>query len=199
VSPANESGGLIELVSDRSNPRRASFLAREEGIFVEPGIGCRGCGSCWPSSNAGEIDSGLQIADHRAGHGLKDVDTACLATWSDSCRGRDSRLARHLIGLWAGGLSVTGAINPKEETMRADLAQQRVLGPGRSVTVEVPATSANLGPGFDCFGLALDWRERVNLAVIEDGYRIEVSGEGAAELPRDESHLIIRAVLVGLG
>ena len=82
--------------------------------------------------------------------------------------------------------------------MRADLAQHRVLVPGRSVTVEVPATSANVGPGFDCFGLALDWRERVNLAVIQDGYRIEVSGEGAGELPRDESHLIIRAVLVGL-
>jgi hypothetical protein len=80
--------------------------------------------------------------------------------------------------------------------MRADLAQRRVLVPGRSVTVEVPATSANVGPGFDCFGLALDWRERVNLAVIEDGYRIEVSGEGAAELPRAESHLLIRAVLV---
>jgi homoserine kinase len=82
--------------------------------------------------------------------------------------------------------------------MRADRVQQRVLGPGRSVTVEVPATSANVGPGFDCFGLALGWRERVNLAVIDDGYRIEVSGEGAAELPRDETHLIIRAVLVGL-
>jgi homoserine kinase len=75
---------------------------------------------------------------------------------------------------------------------------QMTLAPGRSVTVEVPATSANLGPGFDCFGLALDWRERVNLAVIEHGYQIEVSGEGAAELPRDESHLIIRSVLVGL-
>jgi homoserine kinase len=72
------------------------------------------------------------------------------------------------------------------------------LAPGRSVTVEVPATSANLGPGFDCFGLALDWRERVNLAVIEHGYQIEVSGEGAAELPRNESHLIIRSALVGL-
>ena len=66
------------------------------------------------------------------------------------------------------------------------------------MTVEVPATSANLGPGFDCFGLALDWRERVNLAVIEQGYQIEVSGEGAADLPRDESHLIIRSALVGL-
>jgi homoserine kinase len=82
--------------------------------------------------------------------------------------------------------------------MRPDRADHRVLAPGRSVTVEVPATSANLGPGFDCFGLALDWRERVNLAVIEHGYQLEVSGEGAAEVPRDESHLIIRSALVGL-
>jgi homoserine kinase len=80
----------------------------------------------------------------------------------------------------------------------ADPSDQQVLTPGTSVPVEVPATSANLGPGFDCFGLALDWRERVNLAVIEKGYQIEVSGEGAAELPRDESHLIIRSALVGL-
>jgi homoserine kinase len=82
--------------------------------------------------------------------------------------------------------------------MRPDRADHPVLAPGRSVTVEVPATSANLGPGFDCFGLALDWRERVNLAVIEHGYQLEVSGEGAAEVPRDESHLIIRSALVGL-
>jgi len=77
-------------------------------------------------------------------------------------------------------------------------SDQPVLSPGSSVLVEVPATSANLGPGFDCFGLALDWRERVSLAVIEQGYQIDVSGEGAAELPRDESHLIIRSALVGL-
>lgn len=82
--------------------------------------------------------------------------------------------------------------------MDVPLAEQRVLSRGRSVMVEVPATSANLGPGFDCFGLALDWRERVNLAVIDHGYQIEVSGEGATELPRDETHLIIRAALVGL-
>ena len=82
--------------------------------------------------------------------------------------------------------------------MDVPLAEQRVLSRGRSVMVEVPATSANLGPGFDCFGLALNWRERVNLAVIDHGYQIEVSGEGATELPRDETHLIIRAALVGL-
>lgn len=69
---------------------------------------------------------------------------------------------------------------------------------GHAVTVEVPATSANLGPGFDCFGLALDWREHVSLAVTGSGYQLDVSGEGAESLPRDESHLIIRSTLVGL-
>jgi homoserine kinase len=72
------------------------------------------------------------------------------------------------------------------------------LAAGATVTVEVPATSANLGPGFDCFGLALDWRERVSLAVLEEGFKIEVSGEGADQVPRDESHLIIRSALLGL-
>src|SRR5215210_2694090 len=69
---------------------------------------------------------------------------------------------------------------------------------GSCVVVEVPATSANLGPGFDCFGLAFDWRESVQLAVIERRFQVEVSGEGAAELARDESHLIIRSALTGL-
>jgi homoserine kinase len=86
----------------------------------------------------------------------------------------------------------------KESDERPNSDDHKELSPGTSITVEVPATSANLGPGFDCFGLALDWRERVNLAVIEHGYQLEVSGEGAAELPRDESHLIIRSALVGL-
>jgi homoserine kinase len=86
----------------------------------------------------------------------------------------------------------------QEPTVGPEPSDQQLLIPGSFVTVEVPATSANLGPGFDCFGLALDWRERVNLAVIEKGYQIEVSGEGAADLPRDESHLIIRSALVGL-
>ena len=69
---------------------------------------------------------------------------------------------------------------------------------GRRVVVEVPATSANLGPGFDCFGLALDWREQVAMAVTESGFRVEVTGEGAGQIPRDESHLIIRSALTGL-
>lgn len=72
------------------------------------------------------------------------------------------------------------------------------LRPGSLVTVEVPASSANLGPGFDCFGLALDWTETVELEVIESGYQIDVTGEAAEKLPRDESHLIMRSALFGL-
>jgi homoserine kinase len=74
----------------------------------------------------------------------------------------------------------------------------RLISPGHRVIVEVPATSANLGPGFDCFGLALDWRERVQLEVIDSGFQVEVSGEGADQIPRDESHLIIQSALIGL-
>lgn len=72
------------------------------------------------------------------------------------------------------------------------------LAAGPAVVVEVAATSANLGPGFDCFGLALDWREQVELTVVERGYAVEVTGEGADALPRDESHLILRSALTGL-
>ena len=74
----------------------------------------------------------------------------------------------------------------------------RALPVGASVAVEVPATSANLGPGFDCFGLALAWREQVELAVTGQGFAVEVTGEGAADVPRDESHLILRSALHGL-
>ena len=74
----------------------------------------------------------------------------------------------------------------------------RAVEVGRTVTVAVSATSANLGPGFDCLGLALDWREQVDVTVLQSGFTIEVSGEGADRIPRDESHLIIRSALVGL-
>lgn len=74
----------------------------------------------------------------------------------------------------------------------------RCLEAGTVVSVEVAATSANLGPGFDCFGLALDWREQVELTVISQGFEVQVTGEGAHSVPQDESHLIIRSALTGL-
>ena len=73
-----------------------------------------------------------------------------------------------------------------------------VLSVGTRVLIEVPATSANLGPGFDCFGLALDWRDRVDVEVIEHGLAVEVTGEGSGSLPTDETHLVVRSVRDGL-
>src|SRR5215831_16444458 len=63
------------------------------------------------------------------------------------------------------------------------------------VTVAVPATSANLGPGFDVLGLALDLEDEVTAEVGPDGFHVEVSGEGAGEVPGDESHLIVATML----
>jgi homoserine kinase len=61
------------------------------------------------------------------------------------------------------------------------------------VRVRVPATSANLGPAFDCAGLALTLHDVVEFAVTDSGLTVEVSGVGAGELPADESHLVVRA------
>jgi homoserine kinase len=61
------------------------------------------------------------------------------------------------------------------------------------VRVQVPATSANLGPAFDCAGLALARYDVLEFAVAPSGLEVEVSGVGAGDLPTDESHLVVRA------
>jgi homoserine kinase len=63
------------------------------------------------------------------------------------------------------------------------------------VSVRTPATSANLGPGFDALGLALALYDDLTARVTGDGYRVTVRGEGAGELPGDEKHLVVRAML----
>ena len=64
-----------------------------------------------------------------------------------------------------------------------------------AVRVVVPASSANLGPAFDCGGLALDVCDEYVAVVSNDaGVLIEVSGEGAGEVPLDESHLVARSM-----
>jgi homoserine kinase len=65
---------------------------------------------------------------------------------------------------------------------------------GRSARLRVPATSANLGPVFDCAGLALTCYDVVEFRVLERGnLKVAVSGEGADTLPSGESHLVVRA------
>lgn len=62
------------------------------------------------------------------------------------------------------------------------------------VRVTVPATSANLGPGFDTLGLALDLRDELEAEVIASGLVVEVEGYGAGEVPLDERHLVVQAM-----
>jgi homoserine kinase len=60
------------------------------------------------------------------------------------------------------------------------------------ITIRVPATSANLGPGFDSLGLALDlWNETTMTLAIE--YSVQINGEGNERLSRGENNTIIRA------
>ena len=65
---------------------------------------------------------------------------------------------------------------------------------GRSATVRAPATSANLGPGFDAFGLCLGLADEVTATVTGGGLAVTVEGEGAEEVPRDDSHLVVRSM-----
>ncbi|GAA1726927.1 homoserine kinase [Aeromicrobium alkaliterrae] len=62
------------------------------------------------------------------------------------------------------------------------------------VTVRVPATSANLGPGFDTLGLALDLYDEITVEAVPSGLHIDVTGAGAGEVPLDETHLVVRSM-----
>lgn len=66
---------------------------------------------------------------------------------------------------------------------------------GRSVSVQVPASTANLGPGFDTLGLALAHYDHLSVTVRErPGVTVEVHGVGAGEVPTDETNLVVRAL-----
>ncbi|GAB2973495.1 homoserine kinase [Frigoribacterium salinisoli] len=68
-------------------------------------------------------------------------------------------------------------------------------GPGR-VLVKVPATSANLGPGFDTLGLALSLYDELDVEARPGaGVEVHVEGVGAGEVPTDASNLVVRSIV----
>ncbi|RNE48412.1 homoserine kinase [Corynebacterium alimapuense] len=69
---------------------------------------------------------------------------------------------------------------------------------GTKATVTVPGSSANLGPGFDTLGLAVSIFDTIEVEVIDSGLEVEVYGEGEKDLPRDGSHLVVKAIRSGL-
>ncbi|MEY4499837.1 MAG: hypothetical protein RL319_825, partial [Actinomycetota bacterium] len=66
---------------------------------------------------------------------------------------------------------------------------------GRKVSVRVPATSANLGPGFDTLGIALAFYDELEVeAVADNNVIVDVTGEGAGEVPTDENNLVVKCI-----
>jgi homoserine kinase len=63
-----------------------------------------------------------------------------------------------------------------------------------AIEVRVPASSANLGSGFDALGLALGLHDVIEARIIPRGLEITVEGEGADEVDRTEAHLVVRAL-----
>jgi homoserine kinase len=68
-----------------------------------------------------------------------------------------------------------------------------------ALTVSAPATSANLGPGFDCLAVALDLGNAVVITRRPGPLQVRVTGEGAGELAEDAGNLVCRALASGLG
>ncbi|MPY80163.1 MAG: homoserine kinase [Actinophytocola sp.] len=70
--------------------------------------------------------------------------------------------------------------------------------PSRAVRVRVPASTANLGPGFDTLGMALGRYDHIEVRTLaESGLTVDVADAGAggiADVPRDESHLVVRVL-----
>lgn len=75
-----------------------------------------------------------------------------------------------------------------------------MLRPGARGRVKVPGSSANLGPAYDAMGLALGVHDEAWIEVVRSGptVTLDVEGYGAAHLPRDESHLVVRALRAAL-
>ncbi|MBC3186192.1 homoserine kinase [Corynebacterium sp. zg-331] len=69
---------------------------------------------------------------------------------------------------------------------------------GRRAVVRVPGSTANLGPGFDTLGMAVSIYDTVEVEVIGSGLEVVIHGEGEEDLPRDSSHLVVKALHAGL-
>jgi homoserine kinase len=68
----------------------------------------------------------------------------------------------------------------------------------KPMQVQVPASSANLGPGFDAFGLALGMHDRYVAQILDDAILdIDVTGEGADEVPLTDKNLLVKAMYKG--
>ena len=74
----------------------------------------------------------------------------------------------------------------------------QIVPAGLTASSVVPASTANLGPGFDSLGLALSCYDEITVTTTDSGLQVEVEGEGAAQVPLGPDHLVVRALRRGL-
>lgn len=107
--------------------------------------------------------------------------------------GCDPSMTTHL-GQLGQGLTPDAAAGAAAEPLREPLDAPLQF------SLKVPATSANLGPGYDTLGLALEWRDEIRVEASprrnpeNPQISVVVEGEGAGALPTDASHLVVTAV-----
>ena len=137
-----------------------------EGVWVEP-ASAAGVAGLAHELQAGRLDlRGKRVVAVCTGHGMKDPEI----------------IAKSMPA-------------PRLLPARVDVLTAAILGDeGMKLKIGVPATTANLGPGFDCLALTLDLWNEAEIEPAAD-FRVEVTGEGSAQLPTDENNLVIRAYL----
>ena len=171
----DESGGLIDAVTDRqilAGLPAASPAARR--VFVEPASAASVAGLLPPPPTAG---------CRRA----RRSSAPSPATASRTRSGRSPARPKP-ITVPVDAHAAAAAPRPG-----VSAGGHRVDRRGRASAC--PATSANLGPGFDALGLALGLHDDVAARVIDDGLDVEVDGRGrATRVARDETHLVVRAM-----
>ena len=176
----DESGGLIHAVTDEQILAAHRLVSSKEGVFVEPGSAASVAGLL-ASHEAGLVPAGR--ADRLHGHGARPQGPAVGAAPGRRVRARPG-----------AGVRRRGVRGRRARPRRVS----RGMPDRPAVRIRVPASTANLGPGFDSVGLALGLWDEYDVSVGEgDGLQVSVSGEGAEEVPRDATHLVVRAMAHG--
>src|SRR5574340_528058 len=125
---------------------------------------------------------------------------ARTASWPDRCQGSKSGCSLHGSWVERPGHYRQAVHRPPADQIRVVCAgrcaanRRQVMTPA-SVTVRVPATTANLGPGFDSVGLALDLWNKCTFTLVENGIHVNITGEGAGRLPTNARNKMVQAFL----
>ena len=193
----DESGGRIDAVTDEQILAAYRLLVGARGGVRRAGVGGVVAGLL-QSARDGTLPRGSLVVCTVTGHGLKDPDTALLtapeptvvpidpAPWRTPWSCGDGRAV--------GMQQVACSVRLQQATLLHHPDPRGAPWVGPPVRVRVPASSANLGPGFDSLGLALGCYDEVDVAVAGAAWSWRSTARVRPGVPRDERHLVVRAM-----